>query len=180
MNLADAIQIFATLFAAVAAVASWRSIFAARRLKIDDELLAHATVTLERAYEALIGTHDEGVIPDSNRLNWLTAARLIEDYVATKKEMKTPEIIRRCNGHEEFWRNKFYQRLEPVSMSMGYYRRTQTDFVYPISAVIVHGFATWPKEKIDPLDKYRDVDAAIEVYGLSRKWISLRQYLERL
>ena len=178
MNTADYIQLAAVAFAAIAAVASWQSIFVAKQLKKDDELFAHAILALERSYSALMNGHEGDNHPRPDRLNWLTSARLIEDYLATKKEIKTAEILRRCEGHEEFWRNQFYQRLEPLSLNMSYYSVQQSENpIYPTSAIVVHGFASWPNDKPDVLDKYEDKNAAIAAWGLSPRWAGLRQYL---
>lgn len=178
MNIADYIQLAAVAFAAIAALASWKSIFVARQLKKDDELFAHAILALERSYGALMNGLEGDGCPRPDRLNWLTSARLIEDYMVTKKEIKAAEILRRCEGHEEFWRNQFYQRLEPLSLNMGYYSVRQGESpIYPASAIVVHGFASWPKNKPDVLDKYANKDAAIATWGLSPRWAGLRQYL---
>lgn len=179
MTHADYIQVAVAFFAAVAALASWLAIFTAKCLKKDDELLAHATVTLERAYGALMNGQDGENIPKPNRLNWLTSARLIENYIATKKEIKSPEIRRRCDGHEEFWRNQFYNCLEPLSMNFAYYSPKKNGGLelHKGSAVIVHGFASWPKDRVDPIDSYKNLDEVVRVYGLSKHWAGLRQYV---
>ena len=171
----------AGIAAAVSAFFSWKALAHARLVKQDDELLAHAILTLERSYAALM-TGGSGEAPLKNRFNWLTSARLIVDYKDTKKQIKSAEIIRRCQGHEDHWRNLYMRSLEGISLKIGYYSSGLTDAekIYPISAVVVHGFSEWPVGRVDNLDGYSDVDDAISDLGLSNRWVGLRSYLGKL
>ncbi len=168
----------AAIAAALAAYAAWMTILTARKLKQDDELLAHATVTLERAYAALMNGCENDAHPRADRLNWLTSARLIEDFRATKKQIKTSEILRRCEGHEEFWRNKIYQKLSPLALNINYFRpASRGGSIHLISAAIVNGFADWPAGRADRIDNYASPLVVIEEHGLSRQWAGLRHSL---
>lgn len=176
------IPAIASVAAAISAYFSWKSLRHTQDVKRDDELLAHATITLERAYSVLMEGSDNG-LPRKSRINWLVASRLILDYQDTKKQIKLSEIIRRCDGHEDFWRQKFYDSLSNISRRFGYYESQEKidgNRIYPISAIVIHKFADWPDGKSDDLDRWPDTNAAFEEMGVSRKWAALRQYVRHL
>jgi len=172
---ADAIAAFAGAGSAIAAL--W-TIKKAANERENERLLSYAVVTLERAFAALIGQSAPDAIPPPDRLGWLTAARLIEEYKTAKTRLKDPLILQECNSHEEHWRNQFRTRLELISeRPMDYY--TQRGFgneIQKTSAIIVHNFADWPEGKADELDKYLNTDDAIKKLSLSKKWFVLRHY----
>lgn len=177
------IPMIASIAAAVSAYFSWKSLKHAQEVKKDDELLAHATVTLERAYSVLMEGSDDDE-PRRNRMNWLVASRLILDYQDTKRQIKLPEIVRRCEGHEDFWRQRFNDSLSNISLRFGYYSEPQAQIdgnrIYPISAIVVHKFADWPDGRADDLDRWESTNAAIDELGISLQWASLRHYVGRL
>lgn len=169
-------------FTALAAGAAWKSVVDSRKIKEEDEYLAHAVLTLERAYDALTNNRANRDLPPADRLNWLTSARLIEAYKETKSLLKNPHILRVCEGHEEHWRHQFYVSLKPLSRNhYGYYSEQQKngDEVNLISAVIVHAFADWPAGMNDPLDKYESAGHAVRTLGVSKLWVSLRHRLAK-
>lgn len=173
----------ASIAAAISAYLSWKSLRHTQEVKKDDELLAHATITLERAYSVLMEGGD-GNVPRRNRMNWLVASRLILDYQDTRKQIKFPEIIRRCEGHEDFWRQRFNDSLNNISLRFGYYSDSNAQIdgnrIYPISAIVVHKFADWPEGKADDLDRWPTTEAAFNELGVSQKWAALRLYVNRL
>ncbi|WP_063912497.1 hypothetical protein [Pseudomonas sp. p21] len=149
----------------------------------DERLMNHAKTTLERAYLALRGPSERAAEPPRDRLNWLTSARLIEEYKATKKRITSDFTMRECESHEEHWRHQFYLLLSPVAKRLGgieYYRRIsdQELGIDPVSAIIVKAFATWPDDKNDPLDKYRSPQDAANKLGVSNIWTSFRFHLK--
>jgi len=176
---AEVIAAFAGAGSAVAAI--W-TIKKSDRTRENERLLAYSVLTLERAYSALVGQSPQGSLPPADRLGWLSAARLIEEYKSAKARMKDPLILQECNSHEEHWRNQFRARLELIPYDPARYF-TSGGFGHEVqktSAVIIHSFATWPDGKIDELDKYLNTDDAINKLGISNLWIGLRRYCDRL
>ena len=176
---ASTVAAFAGAGSALAAV--W-TIRLSARARENERLLGNAVTTLERAYLALCGQTDRSSLPPSDRVGWLTAARLIEDYKDAKKRLKDPLIIRECEAHEEHWRHQFYLKLEPLSLGrVAYYTEnsnTLSGVIDKASAIIVHAFATWPEDKIDPLKKYTSKNDAESKLKISQKWSSLRFYVD--
>lgn len=176
---AEAIAAFAGAGSAIAAVWTIKKTASARE---NERLLAYAVLTLERSFSALIGQSEPGTPPPSDRLGWLTAARLIEEYKTAKKRLEDPLILQECNSHEEHWRNQFRAKLELISEGpMDFY--TQQGFGHEVqktSAIIVHNFAEWPEGRVDELDQYLNTDDAIKRLGISNKWFVLRYYCDRL
>lgn len=149
----------------------------------DDRLLNHAKTTLERAYLALRGPSARATEPPRDRLNWLTSARLIEEYKATKKRITSDFTMRECESDEEHWRHQFYLLISPVAKRLGgidYYRRIsdQELGIDPVSAIIVKAFATWPEDRDDPLNKYKSPQDAANKLGVSRVWTSFIFHLK--
>jgi hypothetical protein len=164
----------AALAGAASAIAAFWTIKATADTKENERLLKHATQTLERAYEAIADGNDR-VPPDADRIAWLTAARLIIEYRETKKRISDKSIFRECESHEEYWRHKFYIWLSPLeTVAVGFYHAGPID---KRSAVVVHSFADWPNDRVDPLSQYETPKAAIDSLGLSLMWRTLRTYL---
>jgi hypothetical protein len=151
-------------------------------IRENERLLNHATTTLERAFLALRGPDTSITHPPRNRLNWLTAARLIEEYKKTKARMRDPLLLQECESHEEHWRHQFYLKLIPLADGHPDYFQHSTDSennIQPTSAVVVHAFASWPEGKTDPLRIYRSETDAIEKLGIEFYWFNLQRALER-
>lgn len=176
---AEVVAAFAGAGSAIAAVLTIKKNDRARE---NERLLAYAVLTLERAFGALVGESSRNEIPPPDRLGWLTAARLIEEYKSAKTRLKDELILQECNSHEEHWRNQFRARLELIPFdperyftSEGFGREVQKT-----SAVIVHCFAAWPNDKVDELDKYLNTEDAINKLGISKLWVGLRRYCGQL
>lgn len=152
-------------------------------IRENERLLNHATTTLERAFLALRGPDASITHPPRNRLNWLTAARLIEEYKKTKARMKDPLLLQECESHEEHWRHQFYLKLTPLADGYADYFQHSTDSgnnIQLTSAVVVHAFASWPKGKLDPLSIYQSEKDAAEELGIDFFWFNLQRAFERL
>jgi hypothetical protein len=145
----------------------------------NERLLNFAVTTLERAYLALRGPDSSASIPPRDRVNWLTSARLIEEYRATKGEIKDPQLYKECESHEEHWRHQFYLLVKPLATGHpDYFSSGSTDeTIQSVSAVIVHSFADWPDGKQDPLSAYGSIDAATSRFGIGPRWFNLRNNL---
>jgi len=176
--LTNSIAMCSAIAAAVSAFFAYVSLKHTRNTKADEMLLEHATTTISRAYEVLMEGSDS-MTPQRNRMNWLTTARLIEDFKTTKKKLIGKEVKRRCEGTEDYWRIRFLSALDSyrenrIGFSAG---NDDANSIYPMSALIVHSFADWPEDKLDDIDKYPSVEAAVQETKLSRKWFALHQYL---
>ena len=176
---AEVVAAFAGAGSAIAAI--W-TIKKSDRVRENERLLAYSVLTLERSFTALVGQSAQDSAPPPDRLGWLTAARLIEEYKSAKTRLKDPIIVQECNSHEEHWRNQFRARLEliPYDPARYFTIRGFGNEVQKTSAVIIHSFATWPDGKIDDLDKYLNTADAINKLGISNLWVGLRQYCDRL
>ncbi|WJD60580.1 hypothetical protein [Pseudomonas kurunegalensis] len=146
---------------------------AADEVRENERLLNHAASTLERAFSALMGGNQELAFPPSDRLAWLTSARLILDYKKTKHRISSPLLIQECEGHEEHWRHQFYLKLNEINrLPQGYYA---TGEIQKSSAVIVHAFSDWPEGKVDEIPV--DFSDAVDEHGVRAWWFELRHYL---
>lgn len=144
----------------------------------NSRLLNHATTTLERAYAALTGGNSALNVPPRSRFNWLTSARLIEEFKSTKSRINDPLLLQECASHEMHWRNQFSLRLEQLGTSHpDYFRQSANERIELTSAVIVCGFSTWPDQQDDPIDKYGTTENAVNLIGVSPRWAHLRYHL---
>jgi len=151
----------------------------------NDTLLKQAILSLERAYESLTdkGQHIAG--PRADRLNWLTAARHIEDYKKIKNMIsfsRSHKLL--CEGQEEYWRHQFYLCLnKPSNLPGGYFEyqdNGRRNRIQDVSAIIIHDFAEWPQGKADPLDTVDAVEILEKNPIILKRSISLNAYLRTL
>ncbi len=98
MSQADWASTLGTIFAGVSALAAAAAIYFPWRTQKSQKFLDQATLSLERAYEALSSGGQQIQPPNPDRLNWLTAARHIEQYRRLKKLIK-------CKEHQLICRN---------------------------------------------------------------------------
>lgn len=150
-------SIGSTLFAGGSTLIAAFAIYYQARVQNNQKLLDQAQLSLERAYETL-STDGKVLSPPSPvRLNWLTAARHIQRYKILKSQLKDKTHITICEEQEEYWRHRIYLCLatkEPIQPSyyqekLGEHRMQAID---PTSALVIHAFAKWPKDRADPLD----------------------------
>lgn len=181
MTITDTATIFSAIFAGGSALAAAAAIYFPWRMKQNQELLAQAILSLERAYHALSNDHKNIRPAIADRLNWLTSARHIQSYKLLKAKLKTKIHRTLCEEHEEFWRHQFYLCLDiPNIHHAAYYARTappnQSLGIEPNSAVIIYAFASWPSGKNDPIDAV-DIQQLIRDYNPLQGNIGLREYL---
>lgn len=172
------------IFAGISALAAAAAIYFPWRTQKSQKLLDQAIISLERAYETLSSDGEQIQPPAPDRLNWLTAARHIEQYRRLKKLIKCEEHRLVCEEQEEYWRHKFYVCLKaPHPLQPSYYQeqlqpRRQLG-IEPNSAIIVHDFAKWPDRKIDPLE-LANVEEILRRGTVLQGNIGLQYYLESL
>jgi len=181
MTLGDIANLIAAISGSAAAIIAVITIRMSARERADERLVGYAVRSLERAYESLVGQDPARAVIPADRLAWLTSARLIEQYKDAKARINNKVALHECEGHEEHWRHQFYLALQPL-------RETAPEYysighggggeIQPVSAVIIHAFATWPDGKDDPLAKYKNKDDAIAKLNVHLLWFGLRRYLK--
>lgn len=182
MTAGDIANFIAAFSGSAAAVAAVVTIRVSARERSDERMASYAARTLERAYAALVGPDSTSQKAVCDRLGWLTSARLIEQYKDAKKRIKSPVVLHECEGHEEHWRHQFFlalthlENISPEYYSVGKGKGAIAD----VSAIIVHAFASWPKDKNDPLDEYKTAQDAVSSLGVNPWWITLRRHLDLL
>lgn len=142
----------------------------------NERLLSHAITTLERAYTTLEGGNPDFHVPPKSRINWLTSARLIEEYKSTKSRIGDPFILQECTSHEAFWRHKIYAKTSALDTGFpDYFRQGGVNSIQLTSAVIVTDFAMWPEGREDTLTELGNSPEAITGRPIHLKWFHLGQ-----
>lgn len=177
----DTAQTVAAFAGALSAIFAGWAIRNSSKDRKNAHLLNHAKISLERAFQALCGNTPQDSPPPHDRLGWLTAARLIEEYGSAKQRITDTLTRQECESYEEHWRHQFYVRLEAIQDGPASYftPRPQGEEIQKTSAIVVHHFATWPQGKTDPLTKYKNADDAYEKLSIHLKWLYLRTYCGR-
>lgn len=176
MSTADQIAIVAAAIAFGSATVSVLAIYVPWRNTHDSEVFKEAVLALERAYRSLMQGVDPANRPASDRLNWLTSARHIESYKSLRDSLKTYLYRRLCQEHEEHWRHEFYLRISKDRIyQVSYY---ESGPIEPRSAIVIHGFAAWKKERMDPIDKL-DFETLFQESELLQGNYGLRDYLAK-
>ena len=153
--------IISLLVAIVSAFIAVFAVYIPRRDNRDERILQQAILALERAYQSLTSDGKKVAPPSPDRLNWLTTARHIISYKSLKNRLKADFYKSLCEEHEEFWRHQFYLCLDMHKIHhAAYFEQGPPGMLPPIeprSAIVIYSFASWPKNKIDPIDS---VDAS--------------------
>lgn len=184
MSLADWVSVLSTIIAGLAALAAAAAIYFPQRTQKSQRFLDQATLSLERAYEALSSRGQKIQPPNPDRFSWLTAARHIEQYRRLKKLIKCKEHQLVCEEQEEYWRHEFYVCLDASSsVGLDYYQERAKPHrqlgIEPRSAIIVHDFAKWPDGKQDPID-LANVDLILKRGKVLQGNVGLQLYLKSL
>lgn len=141
-------------------------------------LFDHAIMTLERAFMALMGGNSALNVPPKSRLNWLTAARLIEEFKNTKARISDPILTQECLSHEAHWRLQFAQKLEELGVGHpDYFKQSGKIRIHLTSAVIVCAFSEWIEELGDAIDERGSPAQAVDELGVSQVFAHLRFHL---
>lgn len=174
----DTAQTVAAFAGALSAIFAWRTIRASSKDRKNNHLLHHAKTSLERSFQALCGDTQANSAPPHDRTAWLASARLIEEYKVAKQRITDNLTLQECESHEEHWRHQFYVRLKLIQDGpAGFFSpRPRGEEIQKTSAIIIHAFATWPKDKVDPLRKFKSHEDAVDKLGIHLRWLKLRQY----
>jgi hypothetical protein len=170
------------VFAGVSALIAAASIYIPARTQVSQKTLEQAQLSLERAYAALSKDGTEENPPAPDRLNWLTAGRHLMGYTRLKAQITDKVHKTICEEQEEYWRHRFYISLNSNELRQaGYYlERLAPNPKQPIdkrSALVVHAFAKWPKDRPDPLDDVNVNELIEEGHALLGN-PGLRAYIE--
>lgn len=172
------------VFAGCSALVAAAAIYVPWRIQNSQEILNQAVLSLERAYAALTNDGTETQPPAADRLNWLTAARHIEQYKKLKAKLAFDTHRTVCEVHEEHWRHKVYVCLNaPHQLSLSYYKEKlqpeRRAGIEPRSALVIHEFAKWPEGREDPIDTV-DAKVIMERGEVLKGNYGLQQYVETL
>jgi hypothetical protein len=174
---------------AISARAAYRAIkqndllHSSEQMRIDAQrensrLFDHAIMTLERAFMALMGGDSSLNVPPKNRLNWLTAARLIEEFNDTKGRISDPLLARECLSHEAHWRLQFARKLDELGIGHpDYFKQSGKVRIHLTSAIVVCAFSEWMSELGDAIDKRGSPQQAAEELGVSPSFAQLKFHL---
>lgn len=140
----------------------------------------YGTQSLRRAYENLFSI-GENVEIRSDRLAWLTTARLLLAAKKSKEEISTLSVLNMYIGEEEFWRRQFFEVLQPYSPE-GFGAQadnfqagglTPADGIEERSIRVVYDFLEWPEGQPDPIDDVvRYTDEELRNLRLGRRGIA--------
>lgn len=140
---------------------------------------SNATRSLERALTVFIGP--DGV-PISDRLVWLTVARLILSAKSVSRKITVPSIREMFSADEEFVRRRFYDIIQPTSadtpMANATYftlgeERLHGNIIDERSIRVIYAFTEWPVDQEDPIEGVaRFADKEIESMVLGRRGIA--------
>jgi hypothetical protein len=169
-----ATDIIALLALLVSVAAAFYAGLAPIRNHHDSQVSQQAILALERAYLTLTQNGGQLRPPPADRLNWLTAARGIQDYKMLRGRLKTALYRQLCDANEHHWRHQFYLALatgnayQPAYFIDGQLEKS--------SAAVVFAFSSWSNRRDDPLDDV-DIDALFEESNALRMNVGLRHFL---
>ncbi|WP_147820414.1 hypothetical protein [Salidesulfovibrio onnuriiensis] len=188
MESSDWISVIAIVVSLLSFGFAWWKFAKNAQSEKERELLNCAIDALEKAYFALTGGSSEKP-PKPDRLNWLTAARRIEFYKEIKKNIKSETFKTICEAEEEHWRHKFSLILDSFSNEdRSYYEEKKHEkgsiglsfkhaAIDSTSAIVVHHFESWPKDK-ECILKSVDVDNLLKETNYFSGRIGLTEYLK--
>ncbi len=170
---------FASFLGLLASLSEHRDRAAREEERKDAEVhLQSATSALERAYNSIMAG-GEGVTPNSDRLAWLTSARLILMAEDISSRIGVESIREMYLAEEEYWRRRFYEVFDPAGFDSplndpAFYRRGEERvrgyFIDERSIKVIFRFCDWPEGREDPIDSIaRFTDAELERMTLGRR-----------
>lgn len=131
------------------------------------EYMLRAESLLEQAYNVIAVLNEKGW-PKSDRLNWLTAARLILSSQELSKNVSIRNHKRILQDAELLWRTKFFDllQMDKGSFPADYFAENPKNAIIwdesirpPISRrslAVVYRFVKWPETVGDPIKEVPD------------------------
>lgn len=158
-NLLSAIAAIGTLFTAGTALyLSFRSDQSERKKAFDDWAMERVEIYLSRAYQVLASGPDGQSFPEiPSRLDWLTAARMIEEHKTLISKINLDQNRLKMAAVIDFWRTRFINLMAEFDFDVTYFYPPSTDGnnvmpIEPTSAAVILDFLNWPESKSDPLN----------------------------
>ena len=153
----------------IALLITWKKNIYERKYTNDKELLEQLKQSMSTAFESISKIHNKELVPFSDRLGWITAARHITRYRELRENLKTELYRTICEEQEEYWRHKFYILMKLID-SKGFFSyidpdRMEKNTIDPKSAAVVYSFSQWKKTTKDPIEDL-DLEELIKEYQL--------------
>ncbi len=151
----------------------------------DKELASLSNIALQNAFTSLTNKSD-AVPPQANRLNWLTAARQIEQHKFFCKKIKTQLYKDACFLDSEIWSLKFFKTLDMYNIKhQSYYQHCASSGenaysspgLEPRSIAVIYDFAINGGGE-DPMDKV-DLEKLVKEKGILDGNYGLKMYFEQ-
>ncbi len=153
--------------------------------KVSQKYLDESKLLLERAYAIFTQSGVATDPPPSDRLLWLSTARMLIRYNKMKSLITQNEHISIADEHEEYWRLQFYSLLgqNKDNFTTTYFMPSgdpyEGDAVSRNSIAVIFSFSRWRKDQDDPMDEIDDKElfangaVSIDFYGVEEY---IRQY----
>jgi hypothetical protein len=169
----DISQATAALAGGLSAIFAGWALRSTNSARADAVLLGQAALNLERSYEALFGDGYDDNNPRYEPNDWLLSARLITDFVAVQRKIKSKLTKLECLSHEEHWRMQFAKRIDSLEQKNSNYFQNRTEPVEKLAVRAVYLFATPnPIGNLERLQS-RDVQPAS---GITAAWPNGKTY----
>lgn len=130
--------------------------------KASETYLKESLSLLDKTYDIFV---QEGTDPPaSDRLLWLTTARMIVRFQKMRQQIIEVDHIAIVNENEENTRFKFYMILgrNKANFSQQYFCPSGVQHgdanVHRKSLAVVFGFSRWKEDMLDPLDEVNDIE----------------------
>ncbi|WP_369326502.1 hypothetical protein AB6N01_20470 [Alcaligenes nematophilus] len=166
-------EFLTTLLSAIAAISttvtagaafylSYRSDRNQRKKEADEFFIDRCEVYLSRAYDVLASGEGGNALPNvPSRLDWLTAARMIEEYKKVAPTIRLEQNKLKIEARKEYWRTRITNLFSRFDFDVSYFSINRSNGVSvspiaPISARIIFDFLEWPEGKKDPLDQVNE------------------------
>lgn len=143
------------------------------------QLLAHAKLSLERAYDALFHSTPEDVAPEHDRKRWIVSARLLAEFSSAKERIEDDLTRQECEGHEDHWQLQFARRLDQLQDGPSTYfsPRREGEEIPEIAVRVIHAFAS--KSDGEQLQRIRQIKNETHASLISKRWSMAREYCKR-
>lgn len=124
----------------------------------DDSIVDKCEIYLSRAYDVLASGSNGNSLPNApSRIDWLTAARMIEEYKSIASDLRLAHNVSRLEAIRDFWITKFINLLSRFEFDVSYFSIEESNGaevmpIAPVSAGVIFDFLNWPAGANDPLD----------------------------
>lgn len=138
----DISQATAAIAGGLSAIFAGWALRSTNSARADAVLLGQAALNLERSYKSLFGDGYDDTNPRYEPNHWLLSARLLTDFVAVQRKIKSKLTKLECLSHEEHWRIQFANRIDSLEQNHPHYFQNRVEPVEKLAARSVYLFAT--------------------------------------